>query len=95
MEDADESEQQHDLPPLLRDVVLVLWCSFLAASAAITVFFAFVDPAQLPVEPIPMFWQTRPARYALGFFLFWGMAALAAALTLYMVRTESVPRARD
>lgn len=95
MEGGDESEPRHDLPPLARDVILVLWCSFLAASTAITVFFAFVDPAQLPVEPIPMFWQSRPARYALGFFLFWGMAALAAALTLYMVRTESAQHGRE
>jgi hypothetical protein len=50
--------------------------------------FALIDPARLPLDAVPLFWQSRPAIYAIGFFLFWAMAALSASLTLYMVRTE-------
>jgi uncharacterized protein involved in exopolysaccharide biosynthesis len=57
--------------------------------------FAFVDPAQIPLEAAPGFWPNRLALYAIGFFLFWCMSALAAFLTLYMVRTDSTRRGRD
>lgn len=87
IDDGDRAER-HDLPPRARDVGVVVWCSFLAAGVGATLLFAFVDPAQIPLEAIPVFGQTRLALYAIGFFLLWGMSALAASLTLYMVRTD-------
>jgi len=80
-------DTHRDLPPSARDVGVVTWTSFLAACAGTTFTFAFFDPALIPLDAVPLFWQSRPALYAIGFFLFWGMAALSAALTLYMVRT--------
>jgi len=68
-------------------VGIIVWCSFLAAGAGTTFTFAFCDPAMIPLEAVPLFWQSRPAIYAIGFFMFWIMAALSASLTLYMVRT--------
>jgi len=49
--------------------------------------FAFVDPAQLRLEAVPVLSQSRLAMYALGFFLFWATSAVAALLTLVLVRS--------
>jgi hypothetical protein len=79
---------RHDLTPRARDVGVVAWCSFLAAGAGAMTLFAFVDPGQLQLEGLPGLWRNRLALYAIGFFVLWGMSALAATLTLYMVRTS-------
>lgn len=71
-----------------RLVFTVLWCSFLAASVATMVFFAFVDPTPVvavltPTGALP----SRTALYSLGFFFFWLVCALASALTAWLVST--------
>jgi hypothetical protein len=73
---------------LLTDVGLVSWCSFLAAGVASMLFFAAVDP-QLLRDAGPRIFDSlsREAGYALGFFFFWALAACAAALSVYMVRS--------
>ena len=70
------------------DVGLVMWSSFLAACAGSMLFFAAVDP-QLLRDAGPRIFDNlnREAGYALGFFFFWALAASAAALSLYMVRS--------
>ena len=72
----------------LTDVGLVSWCSFLAAGMASMLFFAAVDP-QLLRDAGPRIFDnlSREAGYALGFFFFWAVAASAAALSVYMVRS--------
>jgi hypothetical protein len=71
------------------DVALVLWPSFLAACAASLLFFAAVDPALLrDAGPRLLADLDREACYALGFFFFWGVGALASALSVYLIRTE-------
>jgi|SRR5450631_2226958 hypothetical protein len=69
-------------------IALVLWPSFLAASVASLLFFAAVDP-QLLRDAGPMIFDNlnRDAGYALGFFFFWAIAALASGLSVYMIRT--------
>jgi hypothetical protein len=51
-------------------------------------FFAAVDP-QLLRDAGPRIFDNlnREAGYALGFFFFWALAASAAALSVYMVRS--------
>jgi hypothetical protein len=65
-----------------RTIVAVLWPSFLVALVAEFVFFALVDPAELPLlgfsQPLP-----RPAVYTFGFFAFWTLGSVSAALALY------------
>ena len=78
-----------DLSPRSREVGVIAWCSFLTASAACTLVFAFLDPAAIPLDAVPMWWQNRRALYALGFFFFWAMAAASASITLYMLRSDS------
>lgn len=69
-------------------VALVLWPSFLAASVASLLFFAAVDPQLLRGAGPRIFDDlNRDAGYALGFFFFWAIAALASALSVYMIRT--------
>ena len=71
------------------DFALVLWPSFLAACAASLLFFAAVDPAMLRDGGPRIFaGLDREAGYALGFLFFWGIGALASALSIYLVRTE-------
>ena len=69
-------------------IALVLWPSFLAASLASLLFFAAVDP-QLLRDAGPRIFDNlnRDAGYALGFFFFWAIAALASGLSVYMIRT--------
>jgi hypothetical protein len=73
---------------LWTDVGLVSWTSFLAAAVASMLFFAAVDP-QLLRDAGPRIFDdlSREAGYALGFFFFWALAASAAALSVYMVRS--------
>lgn len=72
-------------PPLWGTrLAVVLWCSFLAACVASLVAFALVDPQAMHTGEAPHWWTTRLAVYGIGFFFFWGIAAVAAALTLYM-----------
>ncbi|HYX75504.1 MAG TPA: hypothetical protein VE819_12540 [Steroidobacteraceae bacterium] len=71
-----------------RDVALVLWPSFLAACGASLLFFAAVDPALLrDAGPRLFAGLEREAGYALGFLFFWGVGALASALSVYLIRT--------
>ncbi len=71
-----------------RDLAVVGWASFLVASATSMVFFAWVDPmalSEVSEAPLP---YDRMTGYALGFFFFWVVAASAAALSLYLIRTR-------
>ena len=70
-----------DLSPTARAVGTFVWCSFLTAGIGTMVLFAFFEPE--------MFWHgDRLTTYALGFFFLWAVAGSAAALTMYMARTE-------
>ena len=63
-----------------RNLMWVLWPSFLMAGAASAVVFALVDP--LDVLFLGHLQAGRLTVYTVGFFLFWIMAALSSALTL-------------
>jgi len=71
-----------------RQLAIILWCSFLAACGATLVAFAFLDPQAMHGGEVPQWWTTRLTVYGLGFFFFWLVAAIASALTLFMLRTE-------
>ncbi len=61
----------------------VLWPGFLAAGVAETLFFACIDP--LDLHPFAGGGEVpRVAIYTLGFFFFWGVAALSSALTILL-----------
>jgi hypothetical protein len=72
---------------------VILWSSFLAAGFASMLFFAAVDP-QLLRNAGPAFLErlNREAGYALGFFFFWCMTALASILSVFLLSTERPAR---
>ena len=90
---APGSSTQPDSAPaslgrLAQDVAVTLWPSFLAASVATMVFFAFLDPLLFgEAADSPGWLENRMAGYAAGFFFFWAICTLSSALTLYLVRT--------
>jgi Na+-driven multidrug efflux pump len=75
-------------PRLRQDVAIVTWPSFLVASVATMICFAFIDPVLIGNDdyPPPAF-ATRMSGYAIGFFFFWLISALSSLLTLYLART--------
>jgi hypothetical protein len=85
---SDEYSGKLRWPRLGQDVAIVLWPSFLVASVATMVCFAFIDPELVGNDdyPPPAF-STRMTGYAVGFFFFWLVSSLSSLLTLYLVRT--------
>jgi Na+-driven multidrug efflux pump len=75
-------------PRLRQDVAIVTWPSFLVASVATMICFAFIDPVLVGNDdyPPPAF-ASRMSGYAIGFFFFWLISALSSLLTLYLART--------
>ena len=66
-------------------VATVVWISFLTAAIATMVFFAVFDPTELAgALGVNV---GRQAGYAIGFFFFWVMTALASGITAWLVRT--------
>ena len=84
----EEDGTAHELNRLQRDVLVVGWCSFLAAAVATMFFFAWIDPLALADSANLPLWIDRMSGYALGFFFFWLLAAGSAALTVYLIRTR-------
>jgi hypothetical protein len=59
----------------------VLWPSFLMAGVLEMIVFSLVDPAQLRLPGgLELGWSPT-AVYTVGFFVFWGVIAVAGALT--------------
>jgi hypothetical protein len=84
----DEYPARLRWPRLGQDVAIVIWPSFLVASVATMICFAFIDPVLIGNDdyPPPAF-ASRMTGYAVGFFFFWLVASLSSLLTLYLVRT--------
>ena len=68
-------------------IAIVVWISFLNAAIGTMLFFALFDPVELSGifdEDLDI---GREAGYAVGFFFFWVLSALASAVTAWLVRT--------
>ncbi|MEW9897575.1 hypothetical protein ABWL39_02900 [Chitinivorax sp. PXF-14] len=66
----------------MRKAISILWPSFLVAGIMTSLFFTFVDPADLVVFGTSLA-RYRMATYSLGFFVFWLFAAGDSWLTLF------------
>lgn len=66
-------------------IATVVWISFLSASVATMLFFAFFDP----VELFALIGHETGSQsgYAIGFFFFWFISAGCSAVTAWLVRT--------
>jgi membrane protein insertase Oxa1/YidC/SpoIIIJ len=87
----DDAVDRHELTPCQRKVAIVGWSSFLVASVATMLFFAWIDPASLADvadAPLP---TDRMTGYAVGFFFFWAISAAAAALAMYLFCNSRAP----
>jgi hypothetical protein len=77
---------------MLRLTISILWPSFIAAGIGIGIIFTLVDPMELIVlgENIR---ASRSAVYTIGFFIIWAIAAMAAAMSCFLL-TNRQSRAR-
>lgn len=66
----------------MKKWILLLWPSFLAAIVEEVILFTLIDPLDLPLSGY-FASQHRLAIYTLGFFCFWGFAAIASWLTFW------------
>lgn len=69
---------------MLRMTVSILWPSFIAAGIGLGVIFTLIDPMELVVlgEHVR---ASRSAIYSLGFFVLWAIAAMAAAMSAFLL----------
>jgi hypothetical protein len=73
-----------------RYVGAVLWSAFLVACLATMLFFACFDPLVLLHDAsLPSWLSDRRGGYALGFFFFWAMTTLAAALATWLIASDA------
>lgn len=63
----------------------LLWLSFFTAIFGETVFFALIDPKQLYLFGEPVYWSPTMV-YSVGFFMFWSLTGLTAALVGLMLK---------
>jgi hypothetical protein len=71
-----------------KQLILVLWPSFIVGGIAETVFFTLINPQELYLMGQPIHWSPT-AVYSVGFFLFWGIAAASSALTCFLQRAPA------
>ncbi len=83
-----ESREVRNLDRRRRDIAVIGWCSFLAAAIGSVAMFAWLDPAAVLSVAEPPLEVARPTGYAIGFFFLWAVAASAAALTVFLIRTR-------
>lgn len=70
-----------------RDIGLVIWIAFLAASVGTLFIFAVIDPEALNDAWVLPWEIGRKLAYSLGFVFLFFISALASALTVFMIRT--------
>jgi len=63
----------------------ILWQSFLTATLGEVAFFVLIDPQELYLMGEPVRWSPM-AVYSAGFFMFWSLTALTAALAVFMLK---------
>jgi hypothetical protein len=71
-----------------KQLIFILWPSFIVAGIAEGVFFTLFDPTSLQLFDAPL-GASRTAVYSVGFFAFWLFAAASSALTCFFQRTSS------
>jgi hypothetical protein len=80
-------EPGHDLGHRARAAGVIAWSAVQAAARATMLCFAFLDPLGLAQGEAPAWWSSRLRVYAIGFFFFWLIGLIAAALCWNLSRT--------
>jgi hypothetical protein len=71
-----------------KQLIFILWPSFIVAGIAEGIFFTALDPMDLRLFDAPVE-ASRTAVYSVGFFAFWLLAAASSALTCFFQRTAN------
>ena len=71
-----------------KNLIYILWPSFIVAGAAEALFFTVFDPQDLSVFGESLN-ASRTAIYSAGFFMFWAFAATSSALTCFFQRSSA------
>jgi hypothetical protein len=74
------SEASRELGRSGRALGVIAWSAFLAAALATMFCFALLDPLAVANGDTPGWWTGRLRVYAIGFFFFWLIGLMAAAL---------------
>lgn len=69
----------------MSQLIKLLCLSFFTAIVGETAFFALIDPQLLYLFGEPVDWPPMVV-YSVGFFMFWGLTALTAALVALMLK---------
>jgi hypothetical protein len=69
---------------MVKQMMWILWPSFIAAGIGAGIVFTLIDPMELVVlgEHVR---ASRTAIYSLGFFVLWAIAAMASAMSCFLV----------
>ena len=78
--------ESQELGRRARGIAAIIWSGFLAAAVATMLCFAFIDPQALRSGETPPWWSSRLHVYAIGFFFFWLIGLVAAALCWQLAR---------
>lgn len=70
-----------------RDLGVVLWVAFLAASVGTFILFGVVDPSEIESAWMQDWEISRKLAYSLGFGFLFAVSLLATGLTAFMIRT--------
>lgn len=76
----------------MKQLMWILWPSFVIAGIAEAAFFTLIDPQELYLfgEPVEF---SRMATYSIGFFCFWAVCAASSMFTCFIQRSaEEVNR---
>ena len=73
--------------PVGKILMVVAWPAFLAACILEALVFALIDPLELTWGQAHLGWS-RQTVYTLAFFVFWGVAAMAASVAVMLARAE-------
>ena len=79
-------QSTHELGHRARSIATIAWSAFLAAALATMLCFAFIDPQSLRDGNPPEWWGDRLHVYAVGFFFFWLIGLVSAALCWQLSR---------
>jgi hypothetical protein len=85
----EDADQVHAWSRRKQEIAVVVWSSFLSASIATMVYFAFMDPLSYAEHEHALAFESRMTAYAVGFFFFWLVAMIAAALTALLLRAPA------
>ena len=69
-----------------KQLIFILWPSFLVAAAANALFFTVFDPVDFTL--FGPFGLSRLTAYSSGFLILWALGAASSAFTCFLQRTE-------